>query len=168
MPQSAELPDSLCLTDELLAGLVDGQLSAEELAQVHEHAARCKDCCELVAAVARGGLSLEGALSHPPALPSLDWTPPEEFQEFRLIQQLGRGAMGVVYLAHDRSLDRQVAVKFIAAPQPNARARERFQTEARAIARLSTPTSSRCSAWAKSMVIRTSSPSTSRGRASPG
>jgi serine/threonine protein kinase/formylglycine-generating enzyme required for sulfatase activity len=136
MPHSATLVDPSCLTDELLAGLVDGRLTAEELARVHEHAARCKDCCELLVAVARGGLSQE-VIREPLLEPlSSQWNPPEEFQEFRLLRPLGRGAMGVVYLAHDRSLDRQVAVKFIAAPQPEARARERFQTEARAIARL--------------------------------
>ncbi|MCY1015906.1 bifunctional serine/threonine-protein kinase/formylglycine-generating enzyme family protein [Pyxidicoccus sp. MSG2] len=86
--------------------------------------------------------SVTGSL--PPAdsrsgAPTSGWTPPNEFDEFRLVRPLGRGAMGVVYLAHDRSLDRQVAVKFIAAHQPNARARARFQTEAQAIARLKQP-----------------------------
>lgn len=136
MPHSTAPVAPPCLTDELLAGLVDGRLTAEELARVHEHAARCKDCCELLVAVTRGGLSQEAVHLPPSESLSTRWTPPEEFHEFRLVRQLGRGSMGVVYLAHDRSLDRQVAVKFIAAPQPETRARERFQTEARAIARL--------------------------------
>jgi len=136
MLRTAALDEPQCLTDEFLAELVDGQLTAEELARVHAHAARCKSCCELLVAVARGGLSQEVGQALPPEPSSSGWTPPEEFHEFRLVRQLGRGAMGIVYLAHDRSLDRQVAVKFIAAPEPNARARERFQTEARAIARL--------------------------------
>jgi formylglycine-generating enzyme required for sulfatase activity len=67
------------------------------------------------------------------------WVPPTEFDEFRLVRVLGQGAMGVVYLAHDRSLDRQVAVKFIATTQPDAEARAHFQVEARAIARLQHP-----------------------------
>ncbi len=76
----------------------------------------------------------------PAPLPSApSWVPPTEFDEFRLMRMLGRGAMGVVYLAHDRSLDRQVAVKFIAATQPDAEARAHFQLEARAIARLQHP-----------------------------
>jgi serine/threonine protein kinase/formylglycine-generating enzyme required for sulfatase activity len=152
MPNNDEPPDSPCLTDELLAMLIDGRLTPEELTHVHEHTERCPDCHVLLMAVVRVGLSQEdrgpvplaGAESHQaPGRQSDDppggWTPPAEFNEFRLVRQLGRGAMGVVYLAHDHSLDRQVAVKFIAAQQPNARARARFQTEARAIARLKQP-----------------------------
>ncbi|AKJ00817.1 Putative serine/threonine-protein kinase pknL [Archangium gephyra] len=61
------------------------------------------------------------------------------FDEFRLERVLGRGGMGVVYLALDTSLDRRVAVKFIASSQPEPWARAYFETEARAIARLQHP-----------------------------
>ena len=74
-----------------------------------------------------------------PMPPASGWVPPTEFDEFHIERVLGRGAMGVVYLAHDRSLDRQVAVKFIAATQPDAGARAHFHLEARAIARLQHP-----------------------------
>lgn len=66
-----------------------------------------------------------------------DWTPPDEFEEYQLVRPLGRGAMGAVYLARDTLLDRPVAVKFVAARDPVARAR--FFDEARAIARLQHP-----------------------------
>ena len=67
-----------------------------------------------------------------------DWRPPDEFEEYRLVRPLGRGAMGEVYLARDSLLDRAVAVKFVrAAKDPIARAR--FFNEARAIARLQHP-----------------------------
>ena len=69
---------------------------------------------------------------------SPEWTPPEAFEEYRLVRLLGRGAMGQVYLAHDTLLDRPVAVKFIQAAE-NPGARERFFIEARAIARLAHP-----------------------------
>jgi eukaryotic-like serine/threonine-protein kinase len=66
------------------------------------------------------------------------WSPPAEFEEYRLVRLLGRGAMGEVYLARDSLLDRPVAVKFVqAAEDPGARAR--FFEEARAIARLQHP-----------------------------
>ena len=67
-----------------------------------------------------------------------EWSPPAEFEEYRLVRLLGRGTMGEVYLAHDSLLDRPVAVKFVqAAGDPAARAE--FLDEARAIARLQHP-----------------------------
>jgi formylglycine-generating enzyme required for sulfatase activity len=65
--------------------------------------------------------------------------PPAEFEEYRIVRSLGRGGMGHVYLAHDTLLDRPVAVKFISAVSPDARVRQQFFTEARAIARLTHP-----------------------------
>ncbi|MEJ7597365.1 MAG: bifunctional serine/threonine-protein kinase/formylglycine-generating enzyme family protein [Kofleriaceae bacterium] len=66
------------------------------------------------------------------------WSPPSAFEEYRLVQPLGHGAMGQVYLAHDSLLDRAVAVKFPRASSDDA-SRERFFSEARAIARLQHP-----------------------------
>jgi serine/threonine protein kinase/formylglycine-generating enzyme required for sulfatase activity len=66
------------------------------------------------------------------------WSPPDEFDEFRIVRLLGVGATGDVYLAHDLLLDRPVAVKFVrGANDPEARAR--VLEEARAIARLQHP-----------------------------
>src|ERR1041384_4361241 len=66
------------------------------------------------------------------------WTPPAEFDEFRIVRALGAGAMGQVYLAQDRLLDRPVALKFVhLGADPDARAR--VLEEARAIARLQHP-----------------------------
>src|SRR5207244_691690 len=68
-----------------------------------------------------------------------DWLPPDELDEYRLVRLLGRGAMGQVYLAQDTLLDRPVALKFIAAVEPDPGQRQRFMVEARAIARLQHP-----------------------------
>lgn len=38
-------------------------------------------------------------------------TPPENFGTYRILRELGRGAMGTVYLAEHTTLDRQVALK---------------------------------------------------------
>ena len=57
-----------------------------------------------------------------------------------LERELGRGGMGIVYLAHEVALDRPVALKLLppaAAAQPGRR--ERFLREARTAARLSHP-----------------------------
>ncbi|HEY0241522.1 MAG TPA: serine/threonine-protein kinase [Gemmatimonadaceae bacterium] len=60
--------------------------------------------------------------------------------EYSLQRELGRGGMGVVYLARDVQLDRDVAIKVL--PQDLARSaesRERFVREARTAAGLSHP-----------------------------
>jgi serine/threonine protein kinase len=59
---------------------------------------------------------------------------------YKIIQELGRGAMGEVYLAEDINLQRKVAIKFLAhhyAFDPEIRAR--FQHEAKAAAQINHP-----------------------------
>src|SRR5438094_3007383 len=59
---------------------------------------------------------------------------------YSLERELGRGGMGVVYLAREVRLDRLVAIKLLP-PELSARAelRDRFLREARTAARLSHP-----------------------------
>ncbi|MGQ0649123.1 MAG: protein kinase domain-containing protein [Gemmatimonadaceae bacterium] len=60
--------------------------------------------------------------------------------EYSLQRELGRGGMGVVYLARDVQLDRDVAIKVLPTHLANtAAARERFVREARMAAGLSHP-----------------------------
>ncbi|AGC41863.1 putative serine/threonine protein kinase [Myxococcus stipitatus DSM 14675] len=74
----------------------------------------------------------------PAASPQPDaWTPPPEFDEYRIVRPIGRGRTGRVYLAHDTLLERPVAVKFIPTLGPHALAR--FLVEARAAARIQHP-----------------------------
>ena len=56
---------------------------------------------------------------------------------YEMIEELGRGAMGVVWLARDRSLDRLVALKLIAVADP--RLQQRLFREGKAAARLRHP-----------------------------
>src|SRR4029079_957424 len=74
------------------------------------------------------------------AATATEWRPPSAFDEYRLLDVIGQGAMGRLHRAHDTLLDRLLSVKFIAAlvPDDDAR-REHFLVEARAIARLQHP-----------------------------
>ena len=75
----------------------------------------------------------------PVAPPSASMTRPGSLVQgrYRIERELGRGAMGVVYLAHDQMLDRQVAIKVIGKDlRDNPMALELFRSEARALAAL--------------------------------
>jgi len=59
---------------------------------------------------------------------------------YRIVEQIGEGGMGVVYLARDERLDREVAIKVL--PEEVAQNTDRlarFEREAKAVARLSHP-----------------------------
>jgi non-specific serine/threonine protein kinase len=66
--------------------------------------------------------------------------PGSQIGPFLIEQELGRGAAGVVYLAHDTKLDRSVAIKSLPAElMENPKARTRFAREARVLASLNHP-----------------------------
>ena len=69
---------------------------------------------------------------------------PAQLGRYEILRELGRGAMGRVFLAHDPRIDRKVAIKtvqsFAALPErARAEARERFLREARAAGKLLHP-----------------------------
>jgi serine/threonine-protein kinase len=67
-------------------------------------------------------------------------TVPRTVAGYDILDVLGRGAMGVVYRARQRGLNRVVALKMIlAGSHAGARELERFRTEAEAVARIQHP-----------------------------
>jgi predicted Ser/Thr protein kinase len=66
-------------------------------------------------------------------------TPFPQVPGYEVLGELGRGGMGVVYKARQVELRRLVALKMIRSHGQPSDARERFRTEARAIARLNHP-----------------------------
>jgi tRNA A-37 threonylcarbamoyl transferase component Bud32 len=63
----------------------------------------------------------------------------EDFGRYEVIEELARGAYGIVYKARDRELDRVVALKALRHADAGPAARERFVREARIAASLDHP-----------------------------
>src|SRR5262245_15733343 len=97
--------------------------------------AECLDGLEFVQAAARG-LSWQGS---PRTEVSPEGPPPwtEPLGDFRIVRELGRGGMGVVYEAEQISLGRRVALKVLAlAATLDSKQLHRFKNEAQAAAGL--------------------------------
>jgi serine/threonine protein kinase len=62
----------------------------------------------------------------------VDFKPGDQIDQYELIRELGRGGMGVVYMARDVKLSRLVAIKFLLLP--NDKFKTRFVVEARTTA----------------------------------
>ncbi len=81
-----------------------------------------------------GGRPMSPGDSSPQVLPL------DQLGRYRLLEKLGQGGMGSVFLAQDTTLDRRVAVKILPPNSVNDPAAvARFQREAKALAKLSHP-----------------------------
>ena len=64
----------------------------------------------------------------------------ETFGRYQVVEAIGSGGMGIVYRAHDVTLDRDVALKLLHAEALESPvARDRFLREARALSHLNHP-----------------------------
>ena len=65
-------------------------------------------------------------------------TPGQDFGHFKILQKLGEGGMGEVYLAEDLKLNRRVALKTLRDDYfDNQDRRDRFEREAKTAAQIS-------------------------------
>jgi hypothetical protein len=125
-----------------LRALLEERLAHEYEATLLAHVEECADCqaalerlttIEVPSAARLAGAGPTHLLPNPTP-------PPARLGPFRLDRELGRGGMGVVYLAHHTRLRRPAAVKVIrsgAAATPEQVAR--FRTEAEAVAAVRHP-----------------------------
>ncbi|MBS1827062.1 MAG: protein kinase [Acidobacteria bacterium] len=63
----------------------------------------------------------------------------ETISHYRILSKLGEGGMGIVYLAEDTKLQRNVALKFLSTDEVRPEDRERFLREARSAATIQHP-----------------------------
>ena len=116
------------------------------LRSLHEFDPKFKDVAEKVARAKQLSetVILGGASSHPGGTLQLGVGTKPKFGRFEVEKELGKGAMGVVYLGKDPKIGREVAIKTLALaqefePEELAGAKERFFREAQTAGRLSHP-----------------------------
>ena len=71
--------------------------------------------------------------------PHSQYGKPQKISHYDIIETLGRGGMGVVYLAKDTRLERKVAIKCLHPDLFEAHFIERFKREALLLAKLNHP-----------------------------
>ncbi|MBL9027732.1 MAG: protein kinase [Myxococcales bacterium] len=108
-----------CLDDATVDDFLSGRLDESHLRWAEGHLDGCADCHALVSTLARAEDSA-----------------PSTIGRYAVERELGRGAMGVVYLARDPDLDRCVALKVI---RDRAERAARLLREAQTMARLAHP-----------------------------
>jgi WD40 repeat protein len=141
-------------TARALALFGHGKLSAAQAASVAAHLEICADCRQHVAGLAADSFldkvraakpdSTVPLLAPPsskaaPAATAINDLPPElaAHPRFRVVRELGRGGMGVVYQAVQTLMKRPVAIKVInPAVLDNPNALQRFHAEVEAAGRL--------------------------------
>ena len=140
-----------CPSPEVLRAFASGDLEEAELDDLTGHLERCGACTEAVSrlddhpdailddvrrrvveSAGRGSRGGADGSTVRPAAPVGAIGPPERLGDFRIVREIGRGGMGIVYEAFQGSLNRHVALKVLREPADLAR----FRREARAAGRL--------------------------------
>ena len=113
-----------CPSDQTLRMLGDGGLDSTVAPEVGEHIKACPVCRARLEALA---WECPTPITAPPCpLPGVGETP--QIFGFQIQEELGRGSMGVVYLARHEALGRQVAIKVMpAGPGADQQARKARQ-----------------------------------------
>jgi predicted Ser/Thr protein kinase len=132
-----------CLGANTAVEFLEGALPRDAAGEVEAHVAHCSECRRLLAEMAKSPslLGSRPAPAEPDAVPPL--RKGDMVGRFWVIDRVGEGGMGVVYVAHDPELDRRVAIKLLRGDDSDELhakdGRARLVREAQAIAQLSHP-----------------------------
>jgi serine/threonine protein kinase len=132
-------PSEACVDENALSELFEGRLSPARQAEVEAHLAGCA-ACRQVAALARASGATQA--SGPSAITRRDEAPLQPgtcVGRYVILEQVGAGAMGTVYAAHDPDLDRRIALKLMRRRSDSDELRGRVLREGKAMARLVHP-----------------------------
>ncbi len=137
MPEASEQHDLDQLAEEFVSRRRQG-----ERATIEEYAAKYPDLAEEIRELFPTVIELEQLKVHKVfssggAAASTGPVPLTQLGDFRIIREIGRGGMGVVYEAEQESLHRRVALKVLGTQMGmSSRQKARFRREAEAAARL--------------------------------
>ncbi len=117
-----------------------GDLDGEARESLSEHVATCPTCAQRVEEISE---NLQAIGSMREALravtPEPDPPAPERIGSFKIVEEIARGGMGVVYLAEQDRPRRQVALKVLRPGLTSPDTLRRFELEAEVLARLQHP-----------------------------
>jgi eukaryotic-like serine/threonine-protein kinase len=136
-----------CPADETLHAYLLGETDDGVSDSIDLHLTKCTACNERLEALELNTESgsvesieqnlLAAAIAAVKQTPSE--TIPDSVGSYRLLQEIGRGGMGRVYLGEHLSLKKRVAIKLLSNSLGNRQAIERFEREVQAIGRLNHP-----------------------------
>ena len=132
-----------CPDPNEIAAFLEGRLPRDEMERIEQHLDACSVCRQMVAF---GGESQPSVPSTPSMAElegesgALQIAPGAQLDNYLVIERLGEGGMGEVFLAKDAELGRRVAIKVIRSDRIGAPQEvDRFIREARVTARLNHP-----------------------------